>query len=478
MLKLPLFYYNILLILPLFYYNFMGEIKRLGLNLLEQWRKKKGRKPLILRGARQVGKSTLVKVFGSNYKQFILLNLEQLKDRQLFSDDMDVSVLLQRIILRENLRPDWENTLLFIDEIQELPNAIQMLRYFYENYPELSVIAAGSLLEFALAEVKRFPVGRVEFQYLHPLCFEEFLEASGKTKALEAYQSMPVPGYALDELHELFNVFCLLGGMPEAVAKYCEEGSFFHVQSIYESIWQTYLSDIAKYANKETGRRMIQHIMQSAPAYYDKRITFQNFGQSTYRSREMGEAFRQLNDAGIIRLLYPTTECQIPLIPDYRKSPRLQFLDTGLLVHQLGLLSELIGVSNLSDSARGALIPHIVFQERIALQTHINGNPLFWVREKSQSSAELDLVLKIGAKAIPVEIKSGSVGKLRSLHSFMALSNENLAIRLYQGKPMLDEVILPSGKTYILLSLPHFLAAKIEYYIENMLQTGGKDWKI
>jgi uncharacterized protein len=447
----------------------MNVFKRRSIGLLEQWRGKKGRKPLILRGARQVGKTTLVKDFGKCYKQFVLLNLELANDRRLFSNDLDVSALLQRISLRENLAPDWENTLLFIDEIQELPEAIQILRYFYESYPKLSVIAAGSLLEFALTEVKSFPVGRVEFQYLHPLCFEEFLQAIGKYKALELYHTLPIPEFALDELHKLYQVFCLLGGMPEVVARYAEDHTFFHTPEIYESIWQTYLSDVAKYASKENDKRRIQHIMKVAPAYYDKRITFQHFGQSAYKSREMGEAFRQLNDAGIIRLVYPTTQMVIPLIPDFHRSPRIQFLDTGLLVHQLGVISELIGVSDLSDSARGTLIPHSIFQERIAIQTHTNELPIFWVREKTQSSAEIDLLIKIGSRVIPVEIKSGSIGKLRSLHSFIEVSDYTLAIRLYRGKPMIDEVKLPSGKKYSLLSLPYFLAAKLDDYIEQML---------
>jgi predicted AAA+ superfamily ATPase len=379
---------------------------------------------------------------------------------------MDVVSLLQRISIRKSLRPDWENTLLFIDEIQELPEAIQILRYFYEEYPQLSVIAAGSLLEFALGEVKSFPVGRVEFLYLYPLCFEEFLGALGKTPAQQAYNQIPVPAYAVDELQKLYNAFCLLGGMPEVVARYCEDETFLNTRDVYESIWQTYQSDVEKYGSNPTAKRMIRHVMRTAPASFDKRITFQNFGQSTYKSREIGEAFRQLHDAGIVHLVYPTTMTSAPLTPDFRKSPRMQFLDTGLLLNRLGLLADLIGLADLSDGARGALIPHSIFQERMALQSHTNRMPFFWVREKTQSSAEVDLLLQKDAMVIPVEIKSGSIGKLRSLHSFMELSSATLAIRLYQGKPEVDTVKLPSGKSYTLLSLPYFLAARLEDYVD------------
>jgi predicted AAA+ superfamily ATPase len=456
----------------------MLNIRRKGLILLEQWRIKKGRKPLVLRGARQVGKTTLVRDFSKSYSQFISLNLELASDKKLFSDDMDVVALMQRLTIRESINPDWENTLLFIDEIQEVPDAIQLLRYFYEQFPELSVIAAGSLLEFALGSVRSFPVGRVEFQYLHPLSFEEYLIALDKKQAIDAMKQLPVPDYAVDELHKQFNFYCLLGGMPEVLARYREDGNVFNIQQIYESIWKSYQNDVEKYGGNKSAKQMIRFVLNNAPASFDQRITFQNFGQSTYRSREIGEAFRQLHDTGLLRLIYPTTDVKTPLLPDYRKSPRMQFLDSGILVHRLGLLAELIGLEDLSDSARGALIPHCVFQERIVIQDYTDASPFFWVREKSQSSAEVDLIIQRGSLIIPVEIKSGSIGKLRSLHAFMDQSPCILAIRLHQGKAAVDEVKTTSGKVYSLLSLPYFLAASLENYIENWRNEDGTSWKL
>ncbi len=456
----------------------MLHIRRKGLILLEKWRIKKGRKPLVLRGARQVGKTTLVRDFSKSYSQFISLNLELAADKKLFSDDMDVVALMQRLTIRESIKPDWENTLLFIDEIQEVPDAIQLLRYFYERFPELSVIAAGSLLEFALGSVRSFPVGRVEFQYLHPLSFEEYLIALDKQQAIDAMKRIPVPDYAVDELHKQFNLYCLLGGMPEVLARYRDDGNVFNIQQIYESIWKSYQNDVEKYGGNTSAKQMIRFVLTNAPASFDQRITFQNFGQSTYRSREIGEAFRQLHDTGLLQLIYPTTDVKTPLIPDYKKSPRMQFLDSGLLVHRLGILAELIGLDDLSDSARGALIPHCVFQERIAIQDYTDTSPFFWVREKSQSSAEVDLIIQRGSLIIPVEIKSGSIGKLRSLHAFMDQSPATLAIRLHQGKASVDEVKTTSGKVYSLLSLPYFLAASLENYIENWRNEDGTTWKL
>ena len=456
----------------------MLHIRRKGLILLDQWRNKEGRKPLVLRGARQVGKTTLVRDFSKSYSQFISLNLELASDKKLFSDDMDVVALMQRLAIRESINPDWENTLLFIDEIQEVPDAIQLLRYFYERFPEMSVIAAGSLLEFALGSVRSFPVGRVEFQYLHPLSFEEYLIALDKQQAINAMKQLPVPDFAVDELHKQFNLYCLLGGMPEVLARYRDDGNVFNIQQIYESIWKSYQNDVEKYGGNTSAKQMIRFVLTNAPASFDQRITFQNFGQSTYRSREIGEAFRQLHDTGLLQLIDPTTDVKTPLIPDYKKSPRMQFLDSGLLVYRIGILAELIGLEDLSDSARGALIPHCVFQERIAIQDHTDSSPFFWVREKSQSSAEVDLIIQRGSLIIPVEIKSGSIGKLRSLHAFMDQSPATLAIRLHQGKAAVDEVKTTSGKVYSLLSLPYFLAASLENYIENWRNEDGTTWKL
>lgn len=455
----------------------MLNIRRKGLLVLENWRTKKGRKPLVLRGARQVGKTTLVRDFGKSYRQFVSLNLELAADRKLFSSDMDVIAFMQRLTIRESISPDWQNTLLFIDEIQELPDAIQLLRYFYEHFPELSLIAAGSLLEFALGNVRSFPVGRVEFQYLHPLSFEEYLSACNKQQALTALRQVPVPDYAVDELLRQFNQYCLIGGMPEVLARFIEDGNMFNLPQIYESIWKSYQSDVEKYGGTTPAKQMIRFILNNAPSSFDQRITFQNFGQSTYRSREVGDAFRQLHDTGLLRLMYPTTSVSAPLLPDFKKSPRMQFLDSGLLLQRLGILSELIGLNDLSDAVRGAFIPHCVFQERIANQDYTDTLPFFWVREKSQSSAEVDLIVQNGSTIIPVEIKSGSIGKLKSLHSFMDLSPATLAIRLYQGKPAVDAVKTPGGKTYSLLSLPYFLGARLEDYLSQWISEDGQSWK-
>jgi predicted AAA+ superfamily ATPase len=178
-----------------------------------------------------------------------------------------------------------------------------------------------------------------------------------------------------------------------------------------------------------------------------------------------------LNDAKVIRLLYPTTDIEPPVKPDIRKSPRLQFLDTGLLNNDLGIQADMLALADLSQSYKGAIIPHLITQELISIFTTVNRIPNFWIRDKKQSSSEVDLVYAIQDKVIPIEIKSGKVGTLRSLHQFVERTNHPYAVRIYAGEFMINETRTPGGTPYLLMNLPYFLGSKIpdyiQYFIEN-----------
>lgn len=442
-------------------------LKRKAEQHLEVWKKDTNRKPLIIRGARQVGKTTLVKEFAKIYKNNILLNLEKAPDASLFNDHIETKAIVESLFLSRKIPiSSIGETLLFIDEIQEAPEAIQMLRYFYEDFPELNVIAAGSLLEFAMRKVKSFPVGRIEFLNMHPLNFTEYLIAIEHQGALDQIEKIPCDSYAHTVLLNLFNQYAIVGGMPEIVSNYVERDSLTELPKIYESIWTTYRNDVEKYASNETERKVIKHIMHTAHLYVDQRIKFQNFGQSNYRSREVGEAMRNLDNAKIIQLIYPTTDVEIPVKPDIRKSPRLQFLDTGLINNELGIQVEMLTLKDLSNAYKGAIIPHLITQELISLNALTERKPHFWIREKRQSSAEVDLVFPYRDKVIPIEIKSGSEGTLRSLHQFVESTNHPYAVRIYAGEFKVVKTRTPGGKPYLLMNLPYYLGTKIPEYIE------------
>jgi predicted AAA+ superfamily ATPase len=446
------------------------SFKRHVFSHLENWRLDKERKPLIIRGARQVGKTTLIKQFSELYPYSISMNLEKESDRSFFDDFDDVQSIIEAIFLTKNLKIEHlGETLLFLDEIQESPTAIKLLRYFYEELPQLHVVAAGSLLEFAMKEVSSFPVGRVQFLYLHPMNFPEYLTAIGQDAALEQLFQFPVKSVAHKVLMVHFHRYAIIGGMPEVVKTDIEKNNLANLTSTYESIWGTYKNDVEKYTSNDTERKIIKHIMNAAPLELDQRIKFQGFGNSNYKSREIGECFRILDGARVIKLIYPTTDLKPPVQFDLKKSPRLQFLDSGLVNYALGIQGQLLKMEDLSPAFKGALIPHLVTQELLSIQNITDHKPNFWVREKRQSSAEVDLVYSFEDKLIPIEIKSGATGSLRSLHQFVDAAEHHYAIRIYGGKLLIEETITPNGKPYRLLNLPYYLGTKIGDYVQQFI---------
>ena len=448
------------------------NFKRHILQNLQEWKTNKNRKPLVLRGARQVGKTTLVEQFSKTYKYSISLNLEKSEHHRYFEEFDDVKIIIDSLFLSNNISSgEIKNTLLFLDEIQESPKAIQLLRYFYEELPELHVIAAGSLLEFAMHKVRSFPVGRIEYLYMYPLNFQEYLLAIDHKTAMVQLNHIPVQPFAHKILLDLFNRYAIIGGMPEVIKTYLQSENVSDLPKIYESIWGTYKNDVEKYTSSETERKVIKHIIATAHLYLDQRIKFQNFGNSNYRSREVGEAMRNLDEARIIQLIYPTTNVEPPIKPDLKKSPRLQFLDTGLVNHALDIQAQMLGMQDLSTAFKGAVIPHLITQEIISLNTISSKKPNFWVREKRQATSEVDLVISRKGKVIPIEIKSGSTGSLKSLHQFMERTSHPYAIRMYAGKFSVEKTKTPGGTPYILMNLPYYLGTKIpeytDYFIEN-----------
>lgn len=432
---------------------------------LEKWRKKSNRKPLILRGARQVGKSTLVRNVGSAYRFFVELNLERPNDRKYFEKEREVKEIWQQILFEKNIPDEPQNTLLFIDEIQEIPHVIKLLRYFYEELPALNVIAAGSLLEFALGEVSSFPVGRVEELTLHPLDFEEFLTVTGEKAAVEQLKTIPLNDFAYDKLFQLFRKYMIIGGMPEVVKMYIESDfNLVRLKEVYASIWDTYKSDVVKYAKNANEAKILRYIIETAPFVRD-RISFVGFGGSNYRSREVGEAFRALDLAKIIYLIYPTTHTSPPQLPDVSRKPRLQFLDTGLMNYAAEIQAELLQLDDLNEYYKGFVVNHCVTQELIAHTQNTFFKPQFWVRENANSNAEVDLTYKWHNLLLPIEVKSGAKGSLRSLHEFMDIAPHSLAIRFLGNRISIEKASTRNGKSFNLLNLPYFAVSQLEGYI-------------
>lgn len=442
-------------------------------DILEQlsvWAKRSDRKPLVLRGARQVGKTTAVNLFSKEFDQYLYLNLEQKEERKIFEHSYPIKDLIQAIFFYKDQAKSKGKILIFIDEIQACPSAVAYLRFFYEAFPDLYIIAAGSLLETLIDTHISFPVGRVEYLVMKPLNFKEFLNAMDEENSLDIIKNkIPAPDFAHDKLLKFFHTYSIIGGMPEIVQKYSEQKDIITLNNIFDSLIVSYLDDVEKYARNYSMANVIRHAVSNAFYEAGKRIKFQGFGNSNYKSREMGEALKVLEKAMLIYLIYPSSSVKPPLAPNIKKSPKLQVLDTGMLNYFGGFQKELFGTNDIDSAYQGKIAEHIVGQELLAYQTSPLYKLHFWSREKKQSNAEIDFLIQYADMIIPIEVKSGATGRLRSLHQFIDRTPHKYAVRLYSGQVEINRIKTLNGKDFILLNLPFYLAGSIPEYLEWMV---------
>lgn len=435
---------------------------------IEDWKNRSLRKPLIIRGARQVGKTTLVKKVSSTFDHFIQLNLEKKEDRKYFENQDNVSLIVDLIIIDRKIKiSEGESILFFIDEIQQMPECIGLLRYFYEELHKVHVIAAGSLLEFALGDITSMPVGRVEQVLLHPLSFDEFLKAIGQDVLFEMWDSLNFDGKYHELFLKYFRSYMAVGGLPEAIKTYVDDNeSMKGLNLIYENIWFNYLEDINKYGKNNSEKKVLNYVIETAPYVLD-RFSFNSFGQSMYKGKEISESFRKLQQARILQLIYPTTSLKVPIMVDLKKRPRIQFLDTGLLLYVNNKTVDLILNEDMNDQFRGAIYNHVCLQEVMSQSHSLIDKYMFWVKESKDSNAEVDLVINQNNRVIPIEVKAGPTGRLRSLFEFMDRVEHNLAVRISTNKYSVEDVKTINGKPFTLINIPVYAAGKVRSIIED-----------
>ena len=262
---------------------------------------------------------------------------------------------------------------------------------------------------------------------------------------------------------KFFNEYVLIGGMPEIVALYAETRDIVRLRKVYETLLSGYSDDIEKYASNKTEQNVLRHIMKNGWRYAGQRIKFEGFAEGNYKSREVGDAFRTLEKAMVLELAYPTTSTGLPLSPDLKKSPKLLWLDTGIVNYTAKNQLELFGTKDISESWKGKIAEHIVGQELIAATDSVLEQRNFWVRNAKNSQAEIDFVVQIDALLLPVEVKSGHNSKIKSMHLFMEESKSDLAIRFWNNPFTKDQIELPSGKKYTLLNIPFYYAEITQY---------------
>ena len=443
--------------------------RRIAQKYLYEWAQKEERKPLVLRGARQVGKTTLVKMFAADFDHYIYLNLEEKEDAELFAADSSFDDLLVGIFFKANIPIDSSRTLIFIDEIQNEPKAVQALRYFYEKRPDLYVIAAGSLLESLMGRHISFPVGRVEYMALHPCTFVEFLMAIGEDMLANQIEKIAVPqslhGYTLD----LFKKYMIIGGLPEVVANYAQYRDMVRLNGVFNALLSGYRDDVEKYADKPKAQDSIRYILNYGWTSAGHRIQFAKFTNSSFKSADVSNAFRTLEKTLLLELVYPLTSTSFPILPDLKKSPKLLWFDTGLVNYVTGMQEDLLFTPNSDELWNGDIAEHIVAQELLGATTLFGEKRMFWVRDARNSQAEVDFVIRHKSHLLPIEVKTGSNSKLRSLHQYMEESNENIALRLWNGPMTSDIITRIDGRPFTLYNIPLYYAGHLNAWLQQTL---------
>lgn len=435
---------------------------------LEQWMNDSRRKPLILRGARQVGKTTVVNEFGGQFENYLSVNLEKKEAASLFELNIPLKDLIPLLFAHCGKIRQEGKTLIFIDEIQNSAKAIALLRYFYEELPDIYVIAAGSLLENLVDVHLSFPVGRVQYLALRPCSFREFLGAIGENALLTVLDRPELTVAFHDRLMGLFNVYTLIGGMPEVVQLYAERKDILSLETIYETLLQGYRDDVEKYANGRQLPEVIRFVLKEGWHKAAQTITLGSFAGSSYNAREVGEAFRLLEKAMLLELVYPTTATEVPATPELKRMPKLIWLDTGLVNYAAQVQKEVLGAKDIMDAWKGMIAEQIVAQELLTLTDKVSQKRNFWVRGKNESSAEVDFIWVQDSMVYPIEVKSGHNAHLRSLHSFMDRSSQTVGIRVWSQPYAMDEVKTINGKEFRLINLPFYLVGKLDAVLHTI----------
>ncbi len=453
---------------------------RFALDDLKKWKSKSNRKPLVIRGARQVGKTHLVRLFaGEMFKHLVEINFE--RDSGIASlfrsnDPKNISRLLE---LQFDIPVIPGDTLLFFDEIQATPAILASLRYFYEDLPEQHIVAAGSLLEFAFEEPDfSMPVGRIEYMHLGPMQFEEFLMADGKDR-LAAWLNDFSPGDDMPEsvhrrLAGMLKTFLVTGGMPEAVAVYLKSGSWQECESVKHALLATFQDDFNKYGNRVRHQRL-QTLFKKIPLIVGQKFKYVNIDRNE-RAGDLAGALNLLCHARVCHRVCHSSCSGVPLgaMADDKKFKAL-FLDVGLMSSSAGLnLLDFEKAEDVMTVNAGAVCEQFVGQHLLySLPCYQQPEMYYWVREKKNSSAETDYVITEGTSLIPVEVKAGKSGTLKSLHLFLREKHQSLGVRFNAGLPsVLDtETALSDGLNipYRLLSLPLCMVGQARRLIREQL---------
>lgn len=409
--------------------------KRLIDNELTVWKNQLHRKPLLLRGARQVGKSAAVRHLGQLFDDFVEINFEETPTiKRLFEQDLTPQTIVENLSLVIGRPIVAGKTLLFFDEIQACPKAISSLRFFYEKMPELHLIAAGSLLEFALLSLPSYGVGRVRSLFMYPFSFDEFLMAMGQNLLLEAKQKAniktPLPDIIHQKLLDYLKKFMLIGGMPEVVSIYASTQKLLDCQRVLDDLYVALKADFVKYKTNVPTARLVE-VFESVVKQTGGKFVYNKASDNANRG-QIKEALDLLIMAGVVVSVTHTAANGIPLGAEIDpKKRKMMLLDTGVFQRIAGLnLSDFLFDTTISTTNKGAIAEQFWGLEYLKYSSAYSPPNLFyWHREAANANAEIDYVVQQNTEILPIEIKASAKGSMQSLRQFMREKNKPFGYR-------------------------------------------------
>lgn len=449
------------------------------IQLFNEWKQNRNRKPLMLRGARQVGKTYAIEMFAKKqFQNYVIVNLEERPElKSLFRENNPKKIINElSVIFNTDIVPG--KTLLFIDEIQSSQEAIVALRYFYEKMPGLHLIAAGSLLDHTLNEMQlSMPVGRIEFCHMHPMSFKEFLLALSENKLVDYLDKFTLKTGISEAIHkkllDLLRYYIFTGGMPEAVKAFAENQKLNGLEKIHSSILLSLQYDFAKYGN----RNQLQHltsVFKYIGQHPASRIKYVNIDKEV-RSKYLKDAIRKLEMSRLVNLVKHSGSSGVPLTKYVKEDIfKVLFLDIGLSNNMCNI--QLTDPLNILTINEGTIAEQFTGQELLTIQpAYLEPALFYWVREEKNADAEVDFLFQHKNVIYPIEVKAGKSGKLRSMHVFLFEKKLKTGVRFNSDMPSIGTFktrVRSKDKnaelTYQLLSLPLYLIAQLPRLLDSI----------
>lgn len=410
-------------------------------NLLE-WANSREHKPILLRGARQVGKSSAVRHLAKNFKNYIEINFEKNPEyKEIFLPNLEIERILNQISILKGVPISDKETLLFLDEIQECPRAIMALRFFKEDRPELHVIGAGSLLEFALEDLPTFGVGRIHSMFLYPMTFDEFLMALGEERLTEernkATWLSPLPNIIHDKLVDYFRNYIIIGGMPEVVDSWVKYKDYLICQEKQDDLLSGYEADFAKY-KKKIDPLLLRNTLRSVAIQLTEKFTYSAVA-GNYKIYDIKKALKLLTQAGLVIPIVKTSANGVPLGSETDESyQKILLLDSGLTLRLLNLsygdvtslISDILHSPSNELVNKGPMAEMVAGLELLRYQNpNIRHDLYYWAKQERNSSAEVDYIMSYHGEILPIEVKSGVQGGMKSMWMFMELKHLKRGVR-------------------------------------------------